>query len=227
MIVIEKSVESFTYLAGFPSKTIREFPPPTEPMTTLVIILLIVAILVVPIIFVIGLYNGLVKLRNRYKNAFAQIDVQLKRRHDLIPNLVETAKGYMKHEKETLEAVIQARNSAMAAREGATTDDAASLSQLQNAESGLGGVLGRLFALSENYPDLRSNQNMLQLQEELTSTESKVAFARQSYNDSVMHFNNKLEMFPSNIIAGMFNFVPATTFEVSDDSERDAVEVKF
>lgn len=196
-------------------------------MNALITILIVLAIIIVPVIFVIGLYNGLVKLRNRYKNAFAQIDVQLKRRHDLIPNLVETVKGYMKHERETLEAVIQARNAATSARENAEPQDGASMHQLADAESGLGGVLGRLFALSENYPELRSNQNMLQLQEELTSTESKVAFSRQAYNDAVMHYNNKLEMFPSNIIAGMFNFVPATGFEVSDDSEREAVDVKF
>ncbi len=196
-------------------------------MTAVTIILIVIALVVVPAIFVIGLYNGLVKLRNRYKNAFAQIDVQLKRRHDLIPNLVETVKSYMQHERETLEAVIQARNAATSARESAQPQDEASMHQLANAESGLGGVLGRLFALSENYPELRSNQNMLQLQEELTSTESKVAFARQAYNDAVMHFNNKLEMFPSNIIAGMFNFVPATGFEVSDESERERVDVKF
>ncbi|MEX2580168.1 MAG: LemA family protein [Verrucomicrobiales bacterium] len=196
-------------------------------MNTFLIVLAIVAVLVLPVVFVIGIYNGLVKLRNRYKNAFAQIDVQLKRRHDLIPNLVETAKGYMKHERETLEAVIQARNAATSAREQANPGDESSMKQLGNAEAGLGGVLGRLFALSENYPDLRSNQNMLQLQEELTSTESKVAFARQAYNDAVMHYNNKLEMFPSSVIAGMFNFAKATMFEVTDDSERERVDVKF
>jgi LemA protein len=195
----------------------------------LLTIIIVVDLLVIPIIFVIGLYNGLVKSRNRYRNAFAQIDVQLKRRHELIPNLVETAKSYMKHERETLEAVIQARNAAETARSAATADpgDDASIQNLAAAESGLGGVLGRLFALSENYPELRSNENMLQLQEELTSTESKVAFARQAYNDSVMNFNNKLETFPSNFVANMFSFVPATLFEVSDDSERDAVKVEF
>jgi len=198
-------------------------------MTVLLTIIIVVALLVIPIIFVIGLYNGLVKSRNRYRNAFAQIDVQLKRRHELIPNLVETAKSYMKHERETLEAVIQARNAAETARSAATADPGndASIQNLAAAESGLGGVLGRLFALSENYPELRSNENMLQLQEELTSTESKVAFARQAYNDSVMNFNNKLETFPSNFVANMFSFVPATLFEVSDDSERDAVKVEF
>jgi LemA protein len=192
-------------------------------------VILAIAIPVVLVIFVIGLYNGLVQLRNRYKNAFAQIDVQLKRRHDLIPNLVETAKGFMKHERETLEAVIQARNQAESARKqaGVNPGEAASIQGLAQAESGLGGTLGRLFALSESYPELRSNQNMLQLQEELTSTESKVAFARQGYNDSVMHFNNKIEMFPSNLLAGMFGFVPATLFEVSDDKEREVVKVSF
>lgn len=198
-------------------------------MTVSLTIIIVVALLVFPIIFVIGLYNGLVKSRNRYRNAFAQIDVQLKRRHELIPNLVETAKSYMNHERETLEAVIQARNAAETARSAATADPGndASIQNLAAAESGLGGVLGRLFALSENYPELRSNENMLQLQEELTSTESKVAFARQAYNDSVMNFNNKLETFPSNFVANMFSFVPATLFEVSDDSERDAVKVEF
>ncbi|MDF1853085.1 MAG: LemA family protein [Verrucomicrobiales bacterium] len=198
-------------------------------MSYLILIILVVVVLIaIPIFLVIGLYNGLVRQRNKYRNAFAQIDVQLKRRHDLIPNLVETAKSYMAHEKETLEAVIQARNAAESARSSASPEQGgADLSQLAAAEAGLGGVLGKFFALSEAYPDLRSNQNMLQLQEELTSTESKVAFARQAYNDSVMHFNNKLETFPSNFIAGMFQFVPATLFEVSDDSERDAVEVKF
>ncbi len=199
-------------------------------MTLISIIFLGVIIgLVLSVLFVIGLYNSLVKLRNRYKNAFAQIDVQLKRRYDLIPNLVETAKGFMKHERETLEAVISARNEASSARKEATANpgDPGAMNKLVKAESGLGGVMGRLFALSESYPELRSNQNMLQIQEELTSTESKVAYARQSYNDSVMHFNNKIEAFPSNFIASMFNFVPATMFEVADESERDAVEVKF
>lgn len=195
----------------------------------LIIVLIVLAVLLTPILATIGIYNSLISLRNRYKNAFAQIDVQLKRRYDLIPNLVEAAKGYMKHERETLEAVIQARNAAASARENATADpgNAAAMAELSNAESGLGGVLGRLFALSEGYPELRSNENMLQLQEELTSTESKVAFARQAYNDAVMGFNNKLEMFPSNFIANIFNFVPATMFEVSDESEREVVKVEF
>jgi LemA protein len=198
-------------------------------MTLLTIILIVVAVILLPVIIVIGMYNGLVQLRNRYKNAFAQIDVQLKRRYDLIPNLVETVKGYMKHERDTLEAVIQARNQASSAREAASASagGGAELQQLAQADSGLGSALGRLFALSEAYPELRSNQNMLQLQEELTSTESKVAFARQSYNDAVMNFNNKLEMFPSNLIAGMFNFVRATLFEVAGEAERERVDVKF
>ncbi|MCB1231945.1 MAG: LemA family protein [Verrucomicrobiae bacterium] len=194
-----------------------------------VIITIIIAVPILLVIFAIMTYNGLVQHRNRYKNAFAQIDVQLKRRHDLIPNLVETAKGFMKHERETLEAVIQARNAAESARQqaGANVGDAAAIQGLAKAETGLGGTLGRLFALSESYPDLKSNQNMLQLQEELTSTESKVAFSRQAYNDSVMNYNNKIEMFPSNLVAGVFNFGPATLFEVSDDSERDSVKVEF
>lgn len=196
-------------------------------VSTIVVILVVVALLVLPILFVIGIYNGLVQLRNRYKNAFSQIDVQLKRRYDLIPNLVETAKAFMTHERETLEAVIQARNMASSAREHAASGDAGAIQQLATADAGLGGALGRLFALSEAYPELRSNQNMLQLQEELTSTESKVAFARQAYNDAVMHYNNKLEMFPSNFIAGMFSFVPATSFEVSSEAERESVQVKF
>lgn len=194
-----------------------------------IIITLIIVVPLILVFLVVGAYNGLVKLRNRYKNAFAQIDVQLKRRHDLIPNLVETAKGFMKHERETLEAVIQARNAAASARQSAQghEGEAAAIQGISQAESGLGSVLGRFFALSESYPDLKSNQNMLQVQEELTSTESKVAFSRQSYNDAVMQYNNKIEMFPSNLIAGMFNFVPATPFEVSDDSEREVVKVEF
>lgn len=177
--------------------------------------------------WIMGLYNGLVKLRNRYRNAFAQIDVQLKRRHDLIPNLVETAKSFMSHERETLEAVIQARNSASSARQGASAEDEASMATLMAAEGGLGNSLGRLFALSEAYPDLKSNTNMMQLSEELTSTENKVGFSRQAYNDSVTEYNTKTEMFPASIIAGIFNFTQATLFEVSNESERDAVKVEF
>ena len=175
----------------------------------------------------IGQYNGLVKLRNRFRNAFAQIDVQLKRRHDLIPNLVETAKAYLSHEKDTLEAVIKARNAAEAAREGLSPDNAAGMEKLMAAEGGLGSVMGRLFALSESYPDLTANENMQQLSEELTSTENKVAYARQGYNDSVMVYNTKREVFPSNIIAGMFNFNAGVLFEVTDESEREVVKVDF
>ena len=189
-----------------------------------VIFLAVVALIV---FWIVGAYNRLIELRNRFRNAFAQIDVQLKRRYDLIPNLVETAKAFMTHERETLEAVIQARNMASSAREHAAAGETGAIRQLASADAGLGGALGRLFALSESYPELRSNQNMLQLQEELTSTESKVAFARQAYNDAVMNYNNKLEVFPSNFIAGMFNFVPATFFEVSSEAERQAVQVKF
>jgi LemA protein len=196
-------------------------------MSTLVTVLVALAVLAVPLLFVAGIYNGLVQLRNRYRNAFAQIDVQLKRRYDLIPNLVEAVRAFMQHERETLEAVIQARNAASAARESAVAGDAASMQRLAAADSGLGGVLGRLFAVSEAYPELRSNQNMMNLQEELTSTESKVAFARQAYNDSVMAYNNKIEMFPSNLVAGLFNFAAATPFEITNEAERDTVRVQF
>ena len=172
---------------------------------------IILAIIVVVVIAIIGAYNRLVTARNAFKNAFAQIDVQLTRRYDLIPNLVETVKGYMKHERETLEAVIQARNTAVSGLKAAAANpaDASAVQQLQGAEAQLGGALGRLFALSEAYPDLKANQNMMQLSEELTSTENKVAFARQAYNDAVMSYNNAREVFPSSVIAGMFNFAPA------------------
>src|SRR5262245_42577290 len=166
------------------------------------------------VLWIAGLYNGLVGARNRYKNGFAQIDVQLKRRYDLIPNLVEVAKGYMKHERETLEAVIAARNAASTARAtvAANPADAAAVQSLNSAETGLTQVMTRFMALSEAYPDLKANANMQQLTEELTSTENRIAFARQAYNDSVMDYNNKREMFPSSIIAGMFNFAPAQMF---------------
>ncbi len=193
----------------------------------LIVLAVLVGLVVLVALWVMGMYNGLVKLRNRYRNAFAQIDVQLKRRHDLIPNLVETAKGYMKHERETLEAVIQARNTASSARQGANTEDAASMSALMAAEGGLGSALGRLFALSEAYPDLKSNANMMQLSEELTSTENKVAFSRQAYNDAVTEYNTRTEVFPASVIAGMFNFGQATLFEVSEAAEREAVKVEF
>lgn len=201
-------------------------------MTSITIILLIIVGLIVAValivgLWVMGMYNSLVTLRNRYRNAFAQIDVQLKRRYDLIPNLVETAKGFMKHERETLEAVIQARNMASDARAGASTEDAASMTALMAAEGGLGNSLGRLFALSEAYPDLKSNTNMMQLTEELTSTENKVSFSRQAYNDAVTVYNTKREVFPANMIAGMFKFVEASLFEVSNEIEREAIKVEF
>jgi LemA protein len=180
-------------------------------------------------LFAMGVYNGLVKLRNMYKNAFSQIDVQLKRRHDLIPNLVETAKAYMSHERETLEAVIAARNVAAGARQAAASDpgNPQTLGQLGQAEAGLGGVLGRLFAVAEAYPDLKANQNMMQLTEELTTTENKIAFSRQAYNDSVLAFNNKREVFPNNIFAGIFGFSEAALFEIEVEAEREAPKVQF
>jgi LemA protein len=193
----------------------------------LVPVLVIGALVALVLFFTVGQYNGLVKLRNRFRNSFAQIDVQLKRRHDLIPNLVETAKTYLAHEKDTLEAVITARNAAESARQGVSPQDAGGMGKLMEAEGGLNSVMGRLFALSEAYPELRSNENMKQLSEELTSTENKVAFARQGYNDAVMHYNNKREAFPSSVIAGMFHFGPAVLFEVADASERDLVKVDF
>ncbi len=187
------------------------------------------AVVVVLAIFAIGIYNRLVALRNRFKNAFSQIDVQLKRRYDLIPNLVETAKGYMTHERETLEAVIQARNTAAAAGQKAAGNpgDPGSMQELMAAEAGLTGTLGRLFALSEAYPDLKANQNMMQLSEELTSTENKVAFARQAYNDSVMTYNTARETFPNVMFANMFGFTPAELFEIKVPEEREAVKVSF
>ncbi len=180
-------------------------------------------------LFVIGIYNRLIAARNRYKNAFAQIDVQLTRRYDLIPNLVEVAKKYMSHERETLEAVIRARNGAVNQLKAASSDptDPNAVKKLGEAEQGLSGALGRLFALSENYPDLKANENMMQLTEELTSTENKVAFARQAYNDSVMTYNILRESFPNNIIAGMFAFQAAQLLEIEDPVKREAVKVDF
>jgi LemA protein len=176
-----------------------------------------------------GMYNKLVTLRNRYKNAYAQIDVQLKRRYDLIPNLVETAKGYMAHERGTLEAVTQARNIAYAASKAAAENpgDSGSVKNLIAAESGLAGTLSRLMVVSEQYPDLKANQNMMQLTEELTSTENKISFARQAYNDSVMGYNTDREVFPSNLIAGMFNFAPAELFIIDKPEQKDAPKVSF
>jgi LemA protein len=191
---------------------------------------LIVLIVIVLIGFLfVGQYNRLVTARNAFKNAFAQIDVQLTRRYDLIPNLVETAKGYMKHERETLEAVIKARNSAVAGLKAASSDpgNAAAVAQLSGADAQLGGALGRLFALAEAYPDLKANQNMMQLSEELTSTENKVAFARQAYNDAVMTYNNAREVFPSSVVAGMFNFAPAQLLDIAKPEAREAPKVSF
>jgi LemA protein len=194
-----------------------------------IIVIVVVGLLALIGIFAVAVYNGLVRLRNMYKNAFSQIDVQLKRRYDLIPNLVETAKAYMSHESQTLEAVIAARNSASDARVAAAANpgDPAALSKLGHAEAGLGGMLGRLFAVSEAYPDLKANQNMMQLTEELTTTENKVAFSRQAYNDSVLSYNNKREVFPNNIIAGMFSFQEAALFEIESVVERVAPKVQF
>lgn len=181
------------------------------------------------LMWLVGMYNRLVALRNRFKNAFAQIDVQLERRYDLIPNLVEVAKGYMKHERETLEAVIGARNQALGAVKAvaANPGDAGAMKGLIGAEGALTGAMGRLFAVMEAYPDLKANQNMLQLTEELTSTENKVSFARQAFNDAVMHYNNAREVFPSNLIAGTFGFTEAQLFVLSDERARQAPKVSF
>ena len=187
-------------------------------------------IVVALVVWAVAIYNGLVALRNRFKNAFAQIDVQLKRRYDLIPNLVEVAKGYLKHERETLEAVIKARNqaAAAAASAGANPGNPAAMQQLGAAEGALTGVLGRMFALAEAYPDLKANTNMLSLQEELSSTENKVAFARQAFNDSVMEYNTKRESFPDTIFAGMFGFGPAELLAATESAEeRKAPKVSF
>jgi len=186
-------------------------------------------IVVLLALMIIGIYNKLVALRNRYKNAYAQIDVQLKRRYDLIPNVVEVAKGYMKHERETLEAVILARNQAVSAGQQAAQNpgDPQAMKSLGSAEGHLTGVLGRLFALAESYPDLKANQNMMALQEELSSTENKVAFSRQAYNDAVMRYNTARETFPNVIFAGMFNFHEADLFEIEKAGEREAPKVSF
>ncbi len=190
---------------------------------------IVLAIVVLVAFFFISIYNRLVAGRNAYKNAFAQIDVQLTRRHDLIPNLVETAKGYIKHERETLEAVIAARNVAVTGLKNAAAHpgDPNAVQQLAGAENALSGALGRLFALAEAYPDLKANQNMMQLSEELTSTENKVAFARQAYNDSVMNYNNLREVFPNTIVAGMFVFQPAQLLEIESPEVRAVPQVKF
>jgi LemA protein len=188
------------------------------------------AIVIALIVWAIAIYNGLVALRNRFKNAFAQIDVQLKRRYDLIPNLVEAVKGYLQHERQTLEAVVQARGNAVSAaqRAAAAPGDPAAMQGLAQAEGVLGGALGRLLAVFESYPDLKANQNVLALQEELTSTENKIAFARQAYNDSVMQYNTKRESFPDNIFAGVFSFTPAELLQATESGEqRAAPKVSF
>lgn len=199
-------------------------------MKTLLILLVVLAIpIFFVLVFAMGAYNKLVALRNRFKNAFAQIDVQLKRRYDLIPNLVETAKGYLQHERGTLEAVIAARNAASSAsnRAAANPGDPAAMKELMAAEGTLTGSLGRLFALSEAYPDLKANTTMNGLMEELTSTENKVSFSRQAFNDSVMGYNTARESFPSNIIAGMFHFDPAELFQIENKAEKEAPKVSF
>ncbi len=195
-------------------------------MTSFLIFLGIIAAIV---FWAIGIYNRLVNERNRVRNAFAQIDVQLTRRYDLIPNLIEAVKGYMKHERETLEAVIAARNPAVASLDAAKADpaNAEAIRKLGESEGALSGVLSRLFALSEAYPDLKANQNMMQFQEELASTENKVAFSRQAFNDSVLSYNNTAENFPSNVIAGSFSFDLASFLEIDSEEKRDAPDVSF
>ncbi len=197
----------------------------------MITLLVLLGIAVALAFWLMGIYNGLVTARNGFKNAFAQIDVQLNRRHDLIPNLVAIAKQYMAHERDTLEAVINARNGAVSAQKAASANpgDAVAMQALSGAENSLGQSLGRLFALSEGYPDLKANQNMMQLSEELTTTENKVAFARQAFNDQVMTYNNRREVFPNNIFAGMFNFMAAALLEIGSDEaqKREAPKVQF
>jgi len=192
-------------------------------------LLIFLAIIAVVFFYGVGIYNSLINLRNRVKNAFAQIDVQLTRRHDLIPNLVEAVKGYMKHERGTLEAVVNARNTAVASLEAAKADpaNAAAIRELGESEGALGAALGRLFALSEAYPDLKANENMLHFQEELTSTENKVAFSRQAFNDAVLSYNNKAENFPNSLIAGMFNFELSSFLDIESPEKREVPEVDF
>jgi LemA protein len=195
----------------------------------MVIFIALAAIAFLLVVFVIRVYNRLITLRNRYKNSFSQIEVQLKRRYDLIPNLVETAKGYLAHERQTLEAVTAARNQAMAASQRLAGNLASpeAMKAVTSAESALTGTLGRLLAVAENYPDLKANQNMMVLMEELTSTENKISFARQAYNDMVMEYNNTREVFPNNMLSGTFCFVPAQLFETEAPEERKAVKVSF
>lgn len=199
-------------------------------MTFLLIILVVVLVGVLLLsLFVVGIYNGLITLRNRFKNAFSQIDIQLKRRYDLIPNLVETCKGYMKHESVTLEAVVAARNTAATAASRVATNpaDPTAMKQLLQAEGQLSAGLGRLLAVAEAYPDLKANTNMMALQEELTSTENRISFARQAFNDAATEYNIKREVFPSNLIANTFNFTIAELWVVEDPTERQGVKVSF
>ncbi len=192
-------------------------------------LLVFLGVLAIVAFYAMSVYNGLVVLKNRFSNAFAQIDVQLKRRYDLIPNLVEVSKGYMKHEQETLEKVIQARNMAVTAGQKAAADpaDGNNIKQLAQAESNLSGALGRLLMVAESYPELKANQNMMMLQEELTSTENKIAFARQAFNDSVMNYNNAREQFPAIVFAGMLGFQSAQMLEIENPKERENVQVQF
>ncbi len=202
-------------------------------MTLLLIVLGFFGIILLLVLIMagmgVGIYNRLVTLRNEFKNQFAQIDVQLKRRHDLIPNLVETAKGYMAHERGTLDEVVAARNGAAAVRQQAATDptDANAVAKVAAAEGALTQSLGRLFAVAEAYPDLKANQTMLQLQGELTETENRVSFARQAYNEAVRNYNTQREIFPNSLVAGIFNFAPATLFEITDPGEREVPKVSF
>jgi LemA protein len=191
--------------------------------------LVVLIVVVLALLIGVGIYNRLVTSRNGFKNAFAQIDVQLTRRNDLIPNLVETAKGYLKHERETLEAVIAARNQAVSGLKAMAADpgNAAAATQLAGAEAGLSGALGRLFAVMEAYPDLKANANMMQLSEEITSTENRVAFARQAFNDSVMSYNNTREVFPNSLIASWFTFNEAKVLEGPPAEQRQAPKVSF
>jgi len=191
--------------------------------------MIFLGLLVAAVVWVVAIYNGLITSRNAFKNAFSQIDVQLQRRYDLIPNLVETAKGYMKHERETLEAVILARNQAAQAAKAAADapESMAAIGTLSGAEGMLGSALGRMFALMENYPDLKANETMKQLMEELTSTENKVSFARQAFNDSVMHYNNDVERFPNSVVAGAFNFKQTQLLELEEPEARKPVKVDF
>jgi LemA protein len=195
----------------------------------IVVLLVLVVLVFFVLMWVVSAYNRLVSLRNRYKNAYSQIDVQLKRRYDLIPNLVETAKGYIKHERGTLEAVVAARNAASAANQRAaqTPGEAGAMKALGGAETALAGTLGRFYAVAEAYPDLKANTTMMTLMEELTSTENKVAFARQAYNDSVMSYNTCRETFPTNLLATPFNFGPAELFVIDRPEEKDAPKVSF